>query len=122
MRITNKQLILRFSLVASMLASGTASAWDNSGIITKIKDVTVLQNGAFYITAEDDLCDASEVNKTGYVYPNQAAGGISQIPEGVSMLLSTALSAQVSGKQVAIYSDDSGSEWGCKMGAIKIKA
>lgn len=109
-------------ILTSMLCfwlSNVASAWDNHGIETFIQEVTVLQNGRFYITAKDDLCDAG-VNKIGVVNPGVAISGVTQTKEGVNMLLSVVLAAQMSNKKVKIYTDNSNGTWGCRMGAISI--
>ncbi|WP_444956799.1 hypothetical protein [Microbulbifer sp. ZKSA002] len=108
------------AVMSAIVSMNAVAAWDNGGVETSITDITVLQDGSFYISTADDLCDDGEVNKTGNVYLGKSAGGLTQSPEGVSMLLSTALSAQMAGKRVKIYADDSGSNWGCLMGAIKV--
>lgn len=95
-------------------------AWDNSGIKTIIKDVTVLQDGSFYVTAKDDVCDGGSDNKNAKVYLGKAAGGLSQTTNGVNMLLSIALTAQTTQSVVTLYADDSRGEWACLLGAIKI--
>lgn len=109
------------SVIITLLASMDVIAdWDNGGVVTSITDIVALQNGAFYIYAADDLCDEEKVNKVGYVYIGEKAGGLSQSPDGVTNMFSIALSAQMAGKRVRIYADDSDSNWGCLMGAIQV--
>jgi hypothetical protein len=112
---------LRILLISAFITPMIAHAWDNGGVDTFIEDITVQQNGTFYIYAKHDLCDGGAINKVGYVYDNTTLnGGVVQNNEGTKMMLSTALSAHMAGKQVRVYADDSGTGWGCKMGAIKI--
>ena len=116
----NLTIIFILSVLSCWGNTALAARWDNNGVTTTIKAVTVLQNGAFYVTAAVDICDAGKVNKTGYVYKNQEPGGIKQTTEGINMLLSVALTAQVTQNKVTLYADDSNSHYGCKLGAIKV--
>lgn len=111
------KLILATTLYFGL--SNMVSAWDNHGIETFIQEVTVLQNGRFYITAKDDLCDAG-VNKIGVVNPGVTFPDVTQTKEGVNMLLSVALAAQMSNKKVKVFSNNSNGTWGCRMGAISV--
>lgn len=99
--------------------SAFSNAWDNHGVETYIEETTVLQNGRFYIVAKDDLCD-SGVNKVGVVNPGVTFPDVTQTKEGVNMLLSVALAAQMSNKKVKVFSNNSNGTWGCRMGAISV--
>ena len=111
-----------WALVINMgiaLASVANAAWDNGAVSgTRITDITVLQDGSFYVKFDKDICDPG-VNKVGYVYLGQEPNGVSQTQAGVDMMLRTATAAYLSGRPVTVYADDSGSAWGCHMGAIK---
>ena len=96
------------------------SGWDNDGVVAKIVAITILQNGAFYVHADKDICDIGVVNKVGYVYKGKTPNGIAQTTEGINMMLSIALSAHATETPVKLFADDSGSDYGCHLGAIKI--
>ena len=99
-----------------------ASAWDNKGVHNvTINRVVTLQSGEFYVVTDSDLCDGGR-NPVGFVYPgnNLNDGKTSWTQAGSDMILSVALSARLSGHKVTIYADDSGSLWGCRMGAISL--
>jgi hypothetical protein len=120
------KLLAKLSVLAPiallLITSPTVGyAWDNGGVATTIEAVTVMQDGTFYINAVEDICD-STVNKVAYVYNGTILndGKVNQTLNGTNMLLSTALSAQASSKKVVLYADDSGTWWGCRLGAIKI--
>lgn len=113
------RLLLTIGLV---LVAGRVSAasWDNGGVITTIQAITVLQNGNFYLRTNDDLCDAGTVNRVAYVYEGLEPAGIKQVPEGVNRMLSLAITAKARDTKVKIFADDSGSFYGCRMGAIQM--
>lgn len=115
-----KHTIVSLALLLSLLTATSAFAWDNGGVDAKIVSVVALMDGQFYVHSDTDICDNGD-NKVGYVYKGVTAGGVTWSQEGAVMMLKTALSAKLSGSTVRIYADDSGSRWGCLMGAIMLK-
>ena len=98
-----------------------AHAWDNGGVNNvTIERVVMQQDGTFYIEADRDLCDSGD-NRVGYVYKDVTLEGRPWTQEGAEMMLSTAMAAHLSGRTVTVYADNSGSRWGCQMGAIALE-
>lgn len=111
-------------LICTLLITNNSFAadWDNGGISNvKIKSIVTLIDGAFYFHTDKDLCDGGAENKVGYVHNNLKVSTIDWSKEGSNMLLKVALSAKLSGKLVRVYADDSGSKWGCRVGAIALQ-
>jgi len=110
-------------LAYSIFSTSFAFAeWDNGGISNvKVRNVTTLIDGSFYVHFDKDICDDGVVNKVGYVYVNSSPNGVTWSKEGASMLLRTALAAKLSGKSTKVFANDSGTGWGCKMGALAIE-
>ena len=118
----------KYFIAITFLAYSTFSTnfafaeWDNGGISNvKVLSVTTLIDGSFYVYVDKDICDGGAVNKIGYVYVNSSPNGIIWSKEGASMLLKTALAAKLSGKSTKVFANDSGTGWGCKMGALAIQ-
>ncbi|AJR05711.1 hypothetical protein C9J03_00965 [Photobacterium gaetbulicola] len=107
-------------LILLIIVSSYAYSWDNGGVNTYINNVTVLQDGEFYVDVTDDICGEASNKRVGYVFKNATPNSINQSEAGVSMLLSTALTAQTTQSPVRIYADNGNGAWACKMGAIKI--
>ena len=115
----NKTCVIAILILCSNVAS---AEWDNGGISNaKVRSVVTLIDGSFYVHFDKDICDGGAVNKVGFVYVNTSPNGVSWSKEGASMLLRTALAAKLSGKSTKVYADDSGTGWGCKMGALAIE-
>ncbi|MAQ13366.1 MAG: hypothetical protein CMN30_01000 [Sandaracinus sp.] len=120
----NKTKIALSSLAALFcfsLYAGHASAWDASVYAVTIESIVVHQDGSFYIEADKDLCDPGVNNKIGYVYVGTNIDGHSWTAEGARMMLSTAQAAFLSGRTVTVLADNSGSNWGCQMGGIRLE-
>lgn len=119
----NKISITLVFLTYSILGINFVFAdWDNGGIAhAKVLSVTTLIDGRFYVYFDKDICDGGANNKIGYVHPKLSPNGVVWNKEGASMLLKVALAAKLSGKTTKVFADDSGKEWGCKMGALTLE-
>lgn len=123
MKTSTKRFAAIFFALVTLATSGVAFAWDSTVTGVTILKITALQDGSFYIQADKDLCDSGADNRIGFVYNGTTLNGGAQpwTERGANMLLSVATAAQLSGRTVTVYADDSGSNWGCRMGAIRME-
>ena len=112
-----------FSLTLSLSAATVRAEWANGGISgARVVEVTTQQDGHFYVLFDRDICDGGGVvNRIGSVNKDLSPNGVAWTKEGATMILRVALAAKLSGNTVKVYADNSGSRWGCRMGALKIE-
>ncbi len=117
-----KKISVVLAALITLCVSGVAFAWDSTVTGVTILKITALQDGSFYIQADKDLCDPSADNRIGFVYNGTTLNGGAQpwTERGANMMLSVATAAQLSGRTVTVYADNS-TGWGCRMGAIRME-
>lgn len=102
------------------LLSFAASAWDyNTG--AKITDIIMHADGSYRIVFNTNVCtSATNKNNVG-IHNGENVGGFIWNRDGMNRILSTAISAKLTGANVHVYTMNGGTGPYCKLGALQLR-
>jgi hypothetical protein len=110
------------SLFLALTFAMPSWGWDpppgvSTAVVGKVSIIQLLGNGEinFWLAGNPDLCATAPNKKVGQV----RVGFATVTSDGARAILSVLTSAQLSGRNVAVFANNNG-PWGCQVGAIEL--